>query len=68
MEERELDLDDSADGKIRLRKNRGILPAEEGSPDEIIVDVPDFPLPQDKAGEGAAGGATVVPPAGGEAG
>ena len=68
MEERELDLDDSADGKIRLRKNRGILPAGEGSPDEIIVDVPDFPLPQDKAGEGAAGGATFVAPAEAEAG
>ena len=39
MEERNLDLDDN--GKIRLRKNAGVLPAEEGSPDEIIVDIPE---------------------------
>ena len=40
MEERNLDLDD--DGKIRLRKQGEGAPAE-GSPDEIIVDVPAFP-------------------------
>ena len=45
MEERNLDLND--DGKIRLRKYgegapEGGAPGE-GSPDEIIVDVPDFP-------------------------
>ena len=43
MEERTLDLDD--DGKIRLRKNTGALPVDGESPDEIIVDIPDFAAP-----------------------
>ncbi len=52
MEERNLDLDDN--GKIRLRKNAGVLPAEEGSPDEIIVDIPDFPSLEGEEPEEAA--------------